>query len=155
VAVEVYLHNVDVVISKLVKVGQGFGPYVNNVLDDAVNEDIWPLWMRNISGMVSLRTLRAMGHPYSKKFPGASGDYKVNIQSGELMTATHIESGDDGSGHYVRLTNSSPQYIWLRYGTVKMRPRDPGGEAFTEAMPTIRARFAQAVQAGIIELFAS
>lgn len=153
------VHNVQIVISKIRSFSGGFKPYMSQLLLDAMNDDVMPRWKANVTlADHSLRELAELGHPYSKKYPADSGphpDYDVHEQSGELVSSTVVEVSSVGGNQAVRLVNSSAHYEYVRYGTRTMRPRDPGGEALADAMPDIKARFAEGVQGAAIEYFES
>ena len=100
----------------------------------------------------SLEDLRKLGHPYSTKFSKDSfvhPDDVVHVQDGNLLGSSIIERGEG----FVRLVNDSPEYAYLRYGTTKMRMRDPGGEAMKEALPKIQQRFKDGVRHAVIQYF--
>lgn len=141
-----HVHDIDLVIKKIKNMG---GPNATKVLIDTINdamrEDVYPLWIRNISlDDHTLADLRKAGHPYATRYGKdsfAHPDFDVHRQSGGLLTGSSIIEASSENPRVV-INESAPEYVYLRYGTSVMRIRDPGGEAMAEALPAIRRRFA-------------
>ena len=152
---ELVFHNLDIVIRRIKAVGEGAPKYMQDVLNRVMAEDIWPLWIKQISLQDhSLEDLAKLGHPYSTRFGADSfvhRDVEIHQQSGDLVQSSRIIQRI-GSGEVTCvLANSSPHYIFLRYGTRNMRIRDPAGEVMKTALPLIKKRFANEVRGAIIE----
>lgn len=154
----VRIHNLDVVMSNIKSIGSGAPKYMVDVLMRCMTEDLWPKWIEHINIQDhSLEDLRKLGHPYSTQF-GADTfvhpDSQVHTQSGDLMDESKIVQTLTANGPAVQLINTSPHYIFLRYGTMTMRMRDPGGSALAEALPAIRHRIKVEVKDAIFKLYA-
>lgn len=157
--VKVEIHNLDIVISKLKAIGGQAPQYMTEVLERAMQNDVWPLWISHINlSDHSLEDLAKLGHPYSTRYGADSfqhPDAFVHEQTGELAQASSIKNVSLGDGSVsVQLTNTSPHYVFLRYGTQMMRMRDPGGDALREALPLIKKRFASEVRNAIVKIYA-
>jgi len=146
------MHGMTVLINGITKVGGGALKYVDSVLERCIKNDLWPEWIRQISySDHSLELLAALGHPYSTRYGKDSFvhlDSVVHIQDGELLGGSEILRTKTGW----ELANSTPQYVYLRYGTSVMRMRDPGTAALTAALPAIRRRFASEIKGAIIQM---
>jgi len=145
-------------MSNIKLIGSGAPRYMAEVLMRCMTEDVWPKWIEHINVQDhSLEDLRKLGHPYSTRFAADSfvhPDSQVHTQGGDLMDESKIVTVGTPNGPAVRLINTSPHYIFLRYGTQTMRMRDPGGTALAEALPAIRRRIAVEVKAAIFKLYA-
>lgn len=155
----VHIHNLDIVMRRIRAVGGGAAKYMADVLERSMRQDVWPRWIEQISLQDhTLEDLRALGHPYSTRFGTDSfvhPDSEVHEQSGSLIQGTRIETLNTPQGPAVRLVNSSPHYVFLRYGTRTMRMRDPGGAALALALPAIRRRIAEEVKHAIVQIYTS
>ena len=153
----IHIHRLDIVMQRIRAVGGGAAKYMTDVLERCMTQDLWPLWLEHISLQDhSLEDLRNLGHPYSVRYGINSfvhADDEVHTQSGELIAQSRVDSMMTPQGPAIRLTNTSPHYIFLRYGTSKMRMRDPGGAALRDALPAIRRRLAEEVRHAIIQLY--
>jgi hypothetical protein len=140
------IHDVDVLIRKIKDMG---GPNAQQVIvdtiNDAMNDDVYPIWLKNISlDDHTLEDLRRLGHPYAKRLGIDSGphpDYMVHEQGGGLIAGSTIQECTPGDLR-ATITETAPEYVYLRYGTSTMRMRDPAGDALAEALPLIKQRFA-------------
>lgn len=152
-------HNLRIVIDKIKSFGNGMPQYMADVLERAMVEDVYPVWIEHISLQDhSLEDLRNLGHPYSTRLPADSfihPDWEVHEQSGSLLENSRVESGNSDVGPTVQIINTSPHYVFLRYGTTTMRIRDPGGHVLDQALPAIRRRFAAEVRGAIVKIFVS
>jgi hypothetical protein len=155
----VKFHNLDVVIANLRSLGGGAGKYIEDVLDRCLTLDIWPRWISHISLTDhSLEDLRELGHPYSTRFDVDSfvhPDSEVHKQSGSLVEGSHIERSATADGASVKISNTSPHYIFLRYGTRNMRMRDPAGATMKDALPDVQRRLHEEIRGAIISLMTS
>ncbi len=155
----VRFHNLDVVIKRIKAVGGGAPRYMQEVLGRCMNDDIWPLWIKNISLQDhSLADLRRLGHPYAVRFDVDSfvhPDSEVHKQSGSLVESSHVNTTSDGGSCRVTLSNNSPHYVFLRYGTRKMRMRDPAGEVMRLARPLIEKRIAEEIKNAVVQILTS
>ena len=128
---------------------------MHDVLMRCMNEDLLPRWYEHIDlEDHDLEELRKLGHPYAVRFGVDSfmhPDSEVHKQDGSLYEGTSVQT----KGNAVILVNTSPHYIFLRYGTSTMRMRDPGGAALGEALKPIKARFATEVRGAIVQYFTS
>jgi hypothetical protein len=153
----VRIHNLDIVINKLRSVGGGAPQYMREVLDRAMREDLWPAWIEHISlDDHSLEELAKLGHPYSRRYEVDSfihPDSEVHAQTGSFREASSIRNTEGPKGPVVQLVNTSPHYVFLRYGTRTMRMRDPGGAAMLQALPKIQKRFADEVKQAVIDYY--
>jgi hypothetical protein len=149
---ELRFHNLDIAIEKIRSIGGGAEAYMAQLVRDAMHEDVWPQWVAHISlNDHTLEDLRKLGHPYSTRYGADSFMHKdedVHIQSGDLLNASHIVEVRPGVMH---LINTAREYVFLRFGTSKMRPRDPGAAALRDALPAIKKRFAEGVKNAIIK----
>ena len=154
----IIIHNLDIVMDKIKAIGGGAPKYMAEVLMRCMTDDVWPKWIEHINLQDhSLEDLRKLGHPYSVRYSTNSfvhPDTQVHTQSGDLMDESKIVSVTTPTGPAVRLINTSPHYVFLRYGTQTMRMRDPGGAALGEALPAIRRRIAAEVKDAIYKLYA-
>jgi len=148
-------HELDIFIGKIRSIGGGAEKYMADLVLKAMQDDVWPQWIRHISLTDhSLKDLAALGYPYSTKYGKNSFvhlDEDVHIQSGDLLASSRIETVKGPTGTSVRIVNSSREYIYLRYGTSIMRARDPGGAAMRDALPAIKARFRTGVKDAVIK----
>lgn len=155
----VKFHNLDIAIRRIKAIGGGAPKYMNEVLNRVMHEDIWPRWIANISLQDhSLADLANLGHPYSTRFDVDSfihPDSEVHKQSGSLVENSHIVSTITPGGCSVKLTNTSPHYIFLRYGTRYMRMRDPAGETMRQALPYVKRRLTEEIKAAVIKITTS
>lgn len=142
---ELHVHNLEIVLDKITKFGGGAEGYLGDLLFQAAHDDLWPRWIAQISLTDhTLQQLADLDYPYSTRYDIDSFVHKdefVHEQSGNLVESSSIERVNKNGKVEVRIINKSPHYIFLRYGTYKMRPRDPGGAALRDAMPAIRERF--------------
>lgn len=156
---KVHIHNIDAFISKLKSIGGGAPQYLDAVMERCMRNDLWPLWVKQISMHDhTLQALAQLGHPYSTRYGKDSfvhPDDVVHIQDGNLLGGSYIEHGAGSGGQVVwQLRNDAEEYVYLRYGTATMRMRDPGGEAMREALGPIRRRFRNEVKDAIVKFFA-
>lgn len=151
--ISVDFHDLDIKIKGIAAMGGGFPRYIDDVLFRCMNLDLYPQWVKQISmNDHTLQDLASLGHPYAVRYGKDSfvhPDDVVHIQDGNLLGGSKIEKSAVGNGY--DLVNSSPEYVFLRYGTSKMRMRDPGGAAFQEALPAIKQRFAQEVRDAVVQ----
>lgn len=156
--ISVRIHNLDVVVDKLTKLGGGASKFMGDVVERAMREDVWPRWVKQISlSDHTLEELALLGHPYSTRYATdsfAHPDEQVHIQSGNLLEGSRIERKDTAGVVSVQLVNDAPEYVDLRFGTSRMRIRDPGGAALRDALPAIKARFKEEVKAAVISYIA-
>jgi hypothetical protein len=145
------VRGLDVVLRNLRAIGGGAKEYMMSVLEEVMEQDVKPLYLKHI-GLTdhSLEELRKLGHPYSRRFGADSfvhpDDY-VHKQSGRLVSMTYSETADDS----VRLISEAPEYLYLRFGTSKMRMRDPGGDVLQEALPAIKSRVSARMKDAFVE----
>lgn len=148
-------HNINIVIPRIARMADGFESFAQETIEDAMNEDVMPIWHEHISlEDHSLEDLRKLGHPYSTRFAADSfmhPDSEVHEQDGGLIEGSKIEIRPGE----VSLINDSPEYVFLRYGTETMRIRDPGGATIKQALPLIMKRFYTAFQNAFIQFFTS
>ncbi len=151
-AAELRFHNLEVSIEKIRSIGGGAEAYMAQLVRDAMREDVWPQWVRHISlDDHTLEDLRKLDHPYSTRYGADSFVHKdedVHIQSGDLLNASHIVEPRPG---VMQIINTAREYVYLRFGTRKMRPRDPGSAAMRDALPAIKKRFAAGIKSAIIK----
>jgi hypothetical protein len=145
-------HSIDIFIRKIAAIGGGAPAYLDAVTERCMNFDLYPRWVEQISmNDHTLEQLAALGHPYSKRYSKDSfvhPDDVVHIQDGNLLGSSSILKAAKGW----LLVNTSPEYVWLRYGKGRMRMRDPGGAAIQNALPAIRDRFRREVKNAIVEV---
>jgi len=138
----VHIHNLDVMIKNLKNLGPRGAEQIDDTLFRCMNLDLYPQWVKQISlNDHTLQELAKLGHPYSQRFQPDSFvhlDEVVHVQDGSLLGGSSVRK----SAHGYQLVNVSPEYVFLRYGTYKMRMRDPGGAALRDALPAMRRRFA-------------
>lgn len=143
-------HTVNILIDKLTAMGEGSPEFLHDVLGRCMREDLWPSWVEQITaGRYTLDELAKLGHPYSTRYGTDSftqPDAIINQQEGVLLGASSIQETADG----FQITNTSDEYVYLRYGTRLMRMRDPGGGAFDNALPKIKKRFATEIKDAIV-----
>jgi len=146
----VKFHDLEIQIGKIRAIGGGAEKYMQELCLEAMQDDIWPSWIKHISLTDhDLSQLSKLGYPYSTRYAADSfvhPDEDVHIQSGDLLANSRIEIAGDA----VQLVNSSIEYEYLRYGTSRTRMRDPGGAAMRDALPSIKKRFADGVRNAII-----
>lgn len=151
------IHKVDVVLRRIQNFGTRGPAYLDSVVERCMELDVLPRWYEHISlEDHSLEDLRRLGHPYAARFAVDSfihPDSEVHKQSGSLYESTHVQRRSGANGAAWLLINTSPHYVFLRYGTVNMRMRDPGGVALGEALPFIKRRWQEEVKYGIVEFF--
>lgn len=156
--VELHVHGLDIAIRKLKSIGEGAPKFMAQQVSDAMHLDLWPMWLKHITlSDHTLTDLAHLGHPYSTQFGVDTFMHKdedVHIQDGGLVNASRIEMTNTSTGVEGRLMNDAPEYVLLRYGTWKMRMRDPGGAALRDALPLIRTRLEENVKGAIINIVA-
>jgi hypothetical protein len=148
-------HNLNISMAHIRAIGGGAPKYMGELVKQAMEQDVWPRWLKHISLTDhSLQDLANLDHPYANRYAidsFAHPDEDVHIQSGDLVNKSRMEF-EGGSDRFVaRLINESEEYVYLRYGTSKMRMRDPAGATMREALPAIKKRFADGVKAAIIQ----
>jgi hypothetical protein len=153
---ELKFHNLEISIGKIKSLGGGAETYLQQLVRDSMNEDVWPQWMRHITlSDHTLADLRKLGHPYSTR-EGADSfthpDEDVHIQEGVLVDSSRIEEPSPG---VLQLVNTAAEYVFLRYGTSRMRARDPAAAAMRDALPAIRKRLVNGIKGAIITLLKS
>ncbi len=138
---ELHVHNIEITLRYLKDLGPRGAQGLDDTMCRAMNLDLYPAWVKQISFTDhSLQDLARLGHPYSKRYSKDSfvhPDDVVHIQDGALLAGSSIRKTDRGYD----LVNTTPEYVYLRYGKGRMRMRDPGGEAMRLALPAIRKRF--------------
>lgn len=149
------IHGLTLVVSKLQNLGGGFATMLDSILERSMTLDVWPLWMTAI-GLTdhTLRDLAEMGYPYrllNGKDSGPHPDWMVHAQTDQLIEGSRIES----SLFERSLVNTAPEYVDLRYGTSKMRIRDPGAEVLQQALPKIKQRFATEAKGLVVKFWGS
>jgi hypothetical protein len=147
----VEVRGLDIVFRNLGAIGGGAKEFMMSVLEEVMEEDVKPLYLKHIGlSDHSLEELRKLGHPYSRRFGADSfvhADDYVHKQSGRLVSMTYTETSDDS----VRLISEAPEYLYLRFGTSRMRMRDPGGDVLKEALPAIKSRVAGRMKNAFVE----
>jgi hypothetical protein len=155
----VKFHNLDVVINRIKAIGGGAQKYFEEVLGRCMNDDVWPLWIKHISLQDhSLEDLRKLGHPYSTRFDVDSfmhPDSEVHRQSGSLIEGSHITTVSTTGSCTVQLSNSSPHYVFVRYGSRTMRMRDPAGTVMRLGRPLIEKRIQDEIKGAIVKILVS
>lgn len=142
--------NLDVLINDITKFGGGAAAYLDGVMHETVQHDLYPQWITTISlNDHSKEELDELGNPYAVRYPVDSfvhPDEMVHEQSGELISASRVEAMHASGGSGWGITNSSPHYVHLRFGTYKMRMRDPAAAAFRVALPMMKKRILAAIK---------
>jgi hypothetical protein len=125
---------------------------------DGIGRDMQAEAVRLSSGPYSLKQLRRMGHPYSRRRPNPGaigGDFaRINVQTGVFRKSWSMRVSRAFGSTYITMWNRAPHKIFLPpraglQGRSKMVVRAVYAAIVQQTVPRIDARLRRAIRKGL------